>query len=261
MIKLEARDHAAVLGLYRASDARFPLVGAVLLDEQDGVVYVNDAARPEQAYVEHAFGFAQLLGKPSAEFESALERHLLIDRNFAAAKVRLYTPQLPAFLANARYESLRSWRQRFIMDPAKLRGEGGAPTPALPDTIPVEVDESNIAVFEDAFSVTRRFWRNASDFIEKANAVVVLHRGEPASICYAAAQADREAEIDVLTRPGHQRLGLGKVAVVHFVQRCRTRGLAPLWDCFTNNDASMQLGRSIGFTPKGPPYPFFTIGK
>src|SRR5438105_11306077 len=161
MIKLGARDHAAALGLYRASEARFPLIGAVLLDEQDGAVYVDDPARPQQAYVEHAFGFAQLLGGPSAKFESALERHLLIDRSFAAAKIRLYTPRLPAFLEDARYESLRSWRQRFIMDPAKLQGEDRTSAPASLDTVIDDVDESNIAVLEQAFGVTRRFWRNA----------------------------------------------------------------------------------------------------
>jgi len=89
----------------------------------------------------------------------------------------------------------------------------------------------------------------------------VMHRGEPASICYAAAAADGQVEIDVLTRPQHQRLGLGKLAVSRFVRRCLERDLTPVWDCFANNTASVQLSRSTGFVPRSAPYPFFTIGR
>src|SRR5262245_58020532 len=100
MIRLGRRSHGVALSLYRASEAQFPLVGAVLLDEQDGTVYADDAVNPASAYVEHAFGFAQVLGRPTGEFESALERYLLIDKRFTAPKIRLYTPLLPGFLGD-----------------------------------------------------------------------------------------------------------------------------------------------------------------
>jgi GNAT superfamily N-acetyltransferase len=262
MIRLGPRSHGAALGLYRASEARFPLIGAVLLDAQDGVVYADDAVRPRCAYVEHAFGFAQVLGRPTAEFESALERYLLVDRRFTAPKIRLYTPWMPGFLADPRYDSLRSFRQRFILDPASLRGgaePSGADSSSSSDREVVAVGESNVAAIERVFGVTRRFWRSTPDFARAAHAVVVMHRGQPASMCYAAAEADRQMEIDVLTRPEHQRLGLGALAVSNFARRCLERGLEPLWDCFANNTASVQLCRSIGFAPKSPPYPFYTI--
>jgi GNAT superfamily N-acetyltransferase len=259
MVKLERSDHRAAFGLYRASAARFPLIGAVLLGEQDGEVYVDDALRPAQAYVEHAFGFAQVLGGPNPMFESALERHLLVDKRFSAPKIRLYTPRLPEFLKDSRYDSLRSLRQRFFMRPSDAAPRREAAPP--PNVEVVAVHAKNVDAFETAFGVVRRFWRNTPDFVLHAHAVVVLHRGEPAAICYAAAQVDGEAEIDVLTRPGHQRLGLARIAVARFVERCLEQGLAPLWDCFENNVPSMQLSRAVGFTPKGPPYPFFTINK
>ena len=257
MIRLPARDHPAVLGLYRAAPSQFPLIGAVALDAQDGAVHVDDPAHPRQAFVEHAFGFAQLLGEPTAEFEAALERRLFVERSFAAAKIRLYTPPLPAFLRNARHEPLRSWRQRFTLDGTNAAADVAAPA----DTSVAEVNERNIDAVERAFGVARRFWRNAADFIRNSNAVVILHGGAPASICYAAALVDGKAEIDVLTHPDHQRLGLAKAAVMQFVRRCHERGLTPLWDCFTNNTASVELSRSVGFAPKGPPYAFFTIPK
>lgn len=263
MVRLEPRSRGAALGLYRASQARFPLIGAVLLDAQNGVVYADDDASPTCAYVEHAFGFAQVLGRPSAEFESALEVYLLIDKRFTAPKIRLYTPWMPGFLANPRYDSLQSFRQRFILDPASLRGGGSsdAASTSAPDREVVVVGKSNVAPIEQAFGVTRRFWRSTPEFARSAHAVVVMHRGQPASLCYAAAEAEHQVEIDVLTLPEHRRLGLGGLAASHFARRCFERKLEPLWDCFANNTASVQLGRSIGFAPRSPPYPFYTISR
>jgi GNAT superfamily N-acetyltransferase len=264
VIRLEPRDREAALHLYRVTAARFPLIGAVLQSRQDGVVHADAASRPSCAYVEHAFGFAQVLGRPSAEFESALERYLMVDKSFAAPKVRLYTPWLPGFLDDRRHDSLRSLRQRFVLDPASTRS---AAARAAGDECPgsdrqvVEVDDSNVAAIEQAFGVTRRFWRSDVDFVRGAQAVVVMLRGEPASLCYAAAEADGQVEIDVLTRPQHQRLGLGKLAVSRFVRRCLERNLEPVWDCFANNAASVQLCRSVGFAPRVGPYPFFTIAR
>jgi GNAT superfamily N-acetyltransferase len=263
MIRLAPRNHGAALGLYRASEARFPLIGAVLLDAQDGVVYVDDTASPKCAYVEHAFGFAQILGRPAAEFESALERYLLIDKRFSAPKVRLYTPWMPGFLADPRHDPLRSFRQRFVLGPEGPRGgeKPGAGSLLFTDREVVDVGDSNILAIEQAFSVTRRFWRNIQDFAGSAHAVAVMRRGQPASLCYAAAEADRQVEIDVLTLPEHRKLGLGKMAVSRFVRRCLECGLEPLWDCFANNAASVQLCRSLGFAPKSPLYPFYTIDR
>jgi len=264
MIRLEPRGHGVALDLYRAAQARFPLIGAVLLDQQNGAVYADDPARPGCVYVEHAFGFAQVLGQPTGEFESALERYLLVERRFAAPKIRLYTPWMPGFLRDPRYDSLRSFRQRFVVDPASPRfgaEASGADSPSMPDREVVAASESNVAVIEQAFGVTCRFWRSARDFVTGAHAVVAMYRGQPASICYAAAEADRQVEIDVLTRPEHQRLGLAGLAASSFVRRCLERGLEPLWDCFANNTASVQLCQSIGFVPKSPPYPFYTINR
>ena len=253
MVALDARDFAAALPLYRDAPARFPLIGSVLLGEQGGTVHVDDRAQPQQAFVMHAFGFAQLLGKSSPHFEAQLERHLLVDNAFATPKVRLYTPTLPRFLEDERYLGLRSLRQRFTI----ARDSVSAETTA--EVVPVEA--ANFARFEDAFGIARRFWRSRQDFIRRAHAVVALHGGEPASICYAAAVADGEAEIDVLTRPQFQRLGLGKSVVTAFVCGCFERGVTPLWDCFENNAGSMQLSRSVGFKPRGPAYPFYTISR
>ena len=261
MIKLDKAQYAAAFDQYRTGKAFFPLIGAVLADAQDGVVYADDAATPSQVYVEHAFGFAQVFGRLDAAFEAGLQAYLLADKSFSAPKVRLYTPGLPIFLRQPQFEPLRSLRQRFVIEDAgafdarfKVLAADGALTLAA-------VDRGNVAEIESAFSVICRFWRSQADFIGQANAVVALYHGRPAAICYAAAVADDRAEIDVLTLADYRNRGTGKFAVMHFVKRCFACSLQPLWDCFANNEGSLQLCRSVGFTARGAPYPFFTLNR
>lgn len=261
MMFLSDAERAVVYETYCASDFFYPLIGAVLLGIQDGVVYADDHQRPTQVYVEHSFGFAQILGTKVERFEEELEQYLLLDKRFTPPKVRLYASYLPNFLLAAGYESLRSWRQRFAISPDSPKYRKASVHPLGPDVAISEVSSDNIGSIEDAFQVVERFWRTPADFIKRAHAVVVHYRGEPASVCYAAAEADSRVEIDVLTLPQYRALGLGRIAVTSFVNRCFGRSTMPLWDCFTNNAGSVALAASVGFTAMQPPYPFFTIAR
>lgn len=257
MHKLDVTEYHSLSERYKCSDHFFPLIGAVLLDLQDGVVYVDDLDAPGQAYVEHAFGFAQIFGQAVAEFESDLERYLMVDKHFSAPKVRLYANYTPQFLRSSKYDKLRAIRQRFIIDSATFRDSQSMDG----ELKSVCIDAQSIAEIEDAFGVVSRFWRCPDDFLHRANPVVVNYGGQLAGICYAAAVAHNRAEIDVVTLPEFRGLGVGKFAVSRFVEQCFTQSLQPLWDCFTNNAGSMNLSSAIGFLAAADPYPFFTIDK
>lgn len=256
MEKLDPPHYNAVSRLYEASVPYFPLIGAVLERTQDGAVYADDPSSPKHAFVQHAFGFAQMFGAIDAAAESWLERHALIDRAFEGAKLRLYAPVVPSFLQRASVAPMRSERQRF-----QLRADA-AHRPELPDGVACTFASAvNISLIDEKFGVVTRFWRTAADFIARSNCVLTTRGGEPVALCYAAALAGGRAEIDVLTLPQHRQLGLGRLAVEAFNVRCREASVEPLWDCFTNNSGSMMLARAVGFAPMTAPYAFFTIAK
>lgn len=261
MILLESTKYPQIYDMYLTNRFFYPLIASVLFNEQDGVVYVNHSEKPSQIYVEHSFGFAQVFGKSDALFERKLENYLLMDKCFHPDKIRLYTPYLPSFITSSHYESLRSYRQRFILNEASFQAQCLASDKMDPNTSYYEVNPINAPELCEIFGISSRFWRNATDFALKSNAVVICYKEKPASICYAAAAANKHLEIDVLTLPEYRKLGLAKYAVTHFIQRCFTLSLSPLWDCFTNNQGSMMLCQSLGFTALHAPYPFFTINK
>ena len=197
MVRLSPAQYPAAYALYLDHGAYFPLIAAVLSNAQDGVIYADREENPIKVYVEHAFGFAQVFGKPVPAFERALQRYLLVDKAFACSKVRLYTPCCPGFLQVSECDGLRSWRQHFQLDIACT----GTTDPVTEDpgkgVTLVHADASQVDLIEDAFGVVGRFWRTPDDFAHHSNAVVALVKGQAAALCYAAAVAGGRAEIDV----------------------------------------------------------------
>lgn len=261
MLRLVPAQYPMAYALYLEHDKYFPLVAAVLRNAQDGVVYADNEKIPTQVYVEHVFGFAQVFGSSVPAFDRALHDYLLVDKAFSCAKVRLYTPDCPEFLQVSEYDGLRSWRQRFQLDGARGATVDDVKRAVENGLVLVQADASHVKLIEDAFGVVGRFWRTENDFANHSNAVVAFVNGNAASICYAAAVADCAAEVDVLTLPAYRHRGLAKVLVQLFSQRCRAQNILPLWDCFTNNTASMALCQSTGFVALAEPYAFFTISK
>ena len=256
MVKLVQSKLAAVCDLYKEQDAFFPLIAAVLQGDQDGDVFCDRANSPRAFYAEHSFGFAQVFGYIDNNFKDALREHLVVKKTFRPNKVRLYTPEEPAFLRDTVYDRIRSERQRFASG-------GNVSHVAIPvDSVELRaVEVGDLPLLPTELVDMTRFWRTGGDFLASAHAVVAWCGAQVAAICYAAATASDRAEIDVATAANFSRRGLGKAVVAAFVESCRAAGVSPLWDCFTNNAGSMALARSCGFRPIGPAYSFYTISK
>jgi GNAT superfamily N-acetyltransferase len=254
VIRLAADQYRKLVPRYLTELAFFPLIAAVLEHSQDGAVWVNDALRPRQAYVEHCFGFAQIFGEPAPAFETDLEAYFSARRDFSVEKVRLYTPALPAFLLSPGYFGYRSERQRFTLAQERLCGT------LLTDVAqPSPIRMQDADEIEARFGIVTRFWRNADQFVAASQANVVRQAGNVVAVCYAAAIGGGKAEIDVVTDPAFRQQGLGRQAVAGFMASCSAVGLEPVWDCFTNNIPSVKTAHSLGFRPQGAPYVFFTI--
>lgn len=261
MIRLPPSQYPAAHSIYRDHCAYFPLIAAVLGRAQNGVVYADHEKNATQFYVEHAFGFAQVFGSSVLAFERALQHYLLVDKAFSSTKARLYTPYCPSFFLTGDCDGMRSWRQHFQLDTARAGTIGNVPEAPLKGLTLIYANATHVDLIENSFGVIARFWRSSDDFIRHSNAVLAMVEEQAVGLCYAAAVAGGRAEIDVLTLPAYRHLGVAKAVVRSFNQRCLAQNVVPLWDCFTNNTASMALCRSTGFIPLDDPYPFFTINR
>lgn len=258
MQELNRAYYADVYQKYRHYEAFFPVIGAVLLEAQKGLVYVDRADFPKRFYVEHSYGFAQVFGAAEECFDRALEDYLICNKAFLPPKIRLWTPSEPMFLRSSKYDGCRSERQHFNLE--TLDATGATASPLSDGSIrPLQSSEFEMVEAQFKLSLGERFWPSVEAFLRFAGAVVAWQDKQPAAICYAAAVAESQAEIDVMTAPDFRRSGLGRGVVKYFIHRCSQMGVRPVWDCFTNNNGSMALCKAVGFRASCPPYAFYTF--
>lgn len=253
---LDSKKYDLVRERYLIGERFFPLIAAVLNQEQGGLVFANDYKNPEIFFVEHKFGFSQIFGEDNILFFEALKKYLLCDQLFTPQKIRLYTPN-HSFLFNG-YAEISERCQFRLKDDFKLIIN------SYPDHLNIEdVTEENVEEINQCFNLDlfNRFWDCKDDFLKKALPKILRYRNKPVSICYASTVSNQIAEIDVATLEKFRRYDFGKYVSSAFIRSCLDNGIIPNWDCFTNNLGSMRLALSLGFQKYGEPYPFFTINK
>lgn len=253
---LEKERYPDAKAQYLHEERFFPIISAVLDQEQDGVVYTNNSRCPSSFFIEHKFGFSQMFGIRDTAFYQGLSKYLFIDQAFQPSKIRSYSPKHDDFFYNRAELSERC--QFRLVDDSKLVQELN-----YKDTKVEDVTLDNAEEIEHVFKLDlfNRFWRCKEDFVKHGIAKVLRYKEEPVSICYAAAVADGIAEIDVSTFPEFRQHSFGRFVSSVFIRACLDSSIIPNWDCFTNNIGSMRLAKSLGFVKYGEPYAFFTLNK
>ena len=123
-----------------------------------------------------------------------------------------------------------------------------------------EFNENNISKINEILNlnIDKMFWNSYNDVIQNSLGVFLNYDDEIISVCYAAAISDRKAEIDVKTNEKYRKRGFAKIVTEHFIEKCLKNEITPIWDCYTNNIASVNLALTLGFE-KDFSYPFIII--
>jgi GNAT superfamily N-acetyltransferase len=265
MARLPVDGHPAVLPLYQRSGLCFPLIRAVIEGLQRGWVWVDDPSSPASAFVVTGFGFACFLGAhDNGAFNALLREHLHQDGEETPRYLLWYAPPIDwRTWLDGRPEGAVRRRERVRLrlgqsepEPPYVRHEESRPegfrlSPLDPGLIP-ELDRLGL-------SVSTRFWSSAADLLQHGfGACLVANDDSVASVCYSSCLAGGLAEVDIATREEHRGRGFAGIVAREFVRQCTRRRIAPTWDCFTANEASLRLAVSLGFveTLRYPLYSF-----
>lgn len=258
MIELRnAPEKQKWLQIYRKQIFFFPIIAAVLNENQNGLVFVSKKDNASCLLVIHKFGFAQIIcGKYSNDLKEEIlqvlrsdirvgETRLLKFRFFCAEKELINSIGLSEF----NYQT--GERVRFVL-----------PDYSSFNPLFSKVEEEEINRINETFQLDLdcRFWNNRQDFIKKGLPFVSKDQHTIKSICYAAASEDGFAEIDVFTNEKYRGMGYAKEAVRGFIQNCLAENISPLWDCYSNNIGSMKTAKSIGFI-ESYRYEFLIVSK
>lgn len=221
----------------------FAIIRGVAEGVQDGVALVSDRC----TCITHASGFTQLLGQAAnleeadamvkawREHPAIAGRYMMV-YDVEGAVLQAIERQAPALFRSRERWVFRGWAT-----------DGAVPVPAIANAEVAPLNSNTIAEAEAlGLNLSGRFWRSGADLLKRGIAELVTLNGEPASICYSAAASNNIHEVDVLTAEPMRGQGLGRLAALAFMQRCKETGAMPNWDCFTANAPSMALAKACG---------------
>lgn len=243
---------------YFVYDLFFPIIGAVIEGRQKGFVFADDLSDPNVFLIIHEFGFAQcfVVGEQNG-WEHRIAKFILKDKlEGIISKIRLYAVdgKLASLLDAenvSRSDRMRwNYSQEYIEKTRLPRGYSIS-----------EIDSSHIKQIDSQLNIglSTRFWKSREDYLQYGLGVVCHDEdNNPVSICYSAAVSNGNVEIDILTLPGHRGKGLAQAVAEKFITKCFKKGICPQWDCYINNEPSMNLVATLGFE-KTTVYRFYIV--
>lgn len=225
---LDQKEYVHLGALYDEKIEFFPIITAVVEQAQEGYVFEDK----ETYLILHKFGFGYFLGSQCdykrflTEAYTQMLKQLPIFRIYDPNDIlHTYFPKSSKRLkferTHKRFDNLKlldSWNREYT-------------------------DYASLQFYElDLFN---RFWRDEDEFREHSMAVL---DNNLSGICYAAAIGANRAEIDVFVRASRRKSGVASQLVLQFINKCSSRNILPVWDCYANNAASVKLARKAGFT-------------
>ena len=91
------------------------------------------------------------------------------------------------------------------------------------------------------------YWGSVEQFLAAGSGFCMVDNGQV--ICEATAifQSATVSEIDIFTAEAYRGEGLAKQLAMAFIDHCLEQQRTPHWDCDSDNTASMNLAKKLGF--------------
>lgn len=97
------------------------------------------------------------------------------------------------------------------------------------------------------------FWCGSLDnFLRHDLGLCLMHGEEIIVEAYASALGSTYAEIGAITHEPYRGKGFAPIAVAHLIEAVERRGYHAYWSCDTDNPASAQVARKLGFIIERP---------
>ena len=126
------------------------------------------------------------------------------------------------------------------------------PAPAVAGVRFVPIDRALLADealtnADEVRSEVRWMWSSEERFLERGFGVAALVERHILCWCTAEYVSRKACGIGITTDAGCRSRGIATATAARFVAECRTRGLAPYWECAGDNLPSVRVAEKLGF--------------
>ncbi|AFJ43298.1 GNAT family N-acetyltransferase [Francisella orientalis] len=209
----------------------FPIILSVVDNKQEGYVFQEGST----FIIVHKFGFCYILGE-------YYDYAKLIDR--ISEKLKVLVPKLRLYDPNGKLKDSRyllhdrCTRIKYIHS-LNMHNDFESQI----EFFDIQDKDDSVYDFFD-LELDSRYWSTCLEFRENSFAIVDEYN---IGICYAAAISHGYAETDVFVNKKVRGKGLATGLVKSFVNKCISNNVIPVWDCYSNNQASINLANKTGF--------------
>ena len=99
-------------------------------------------------------------------------------------------------------------------------------------------------------------WSSIDEFLTNGIGLLLLKDEEIACTCISVFSSSEKVEMDVHTDEKFRRQGLADMICSAFIEKCIQLGKLPNWECFWDNQPSLNLAKKLGFIAQDE-YPVF----
>jgi hypothetical protein len=250
MIILAKNDYSKIRLLYSIYGKQFPVISSVIDGSQNGIIIVDSFSEPCSAMIIHNSGFSLFTGdKNNFRFIESLSSEMADPAFLGSRYILLY--DAPEELVSR----LEKDANTIIRKRGRIRFSFDMNRPVCGnDTLPSnsalhDISAENLAAVEHlGLDIGTRFWKSPQNFLEKGYGTCLFYEKEPVCVCYACAVSGNLAETDVFCKESFRNRRFSTITANRFVADSLKRGITPLWDCFSDNTASVSLAEKCGFS-------------
>lgn len=260
MIKLNPNNYYKLLEPLKQVEINHLFALAVVKQNINGEVYVDNIENPSSFYVIHPYGMSLLFGA----INNTLFNNKLISYILNIELVRKKTEYLQVF-PHAWHLKLKTLLTENLYNKESLKSSGIIEHGRVNFKFNKEKYYSNhhtlITNFEirrthkhsfrsmEGFVIPRFFYNNEEQFKKEGVGFSAYIENKPISTAFAAFIQNGQLELGIETLSEYRGKGLAKKVCSALIKYSLQHNLEPVWACRTNNIGSHRLAQSLGFEP------------
>lgn len=234
------------------------IVQALLEDSSPGIIYVNDPAQPQSAFIASAEG-RFLLGSPTnRDFNTALRHYF--ERLFAGEREdweeELVLTSSSDMWADALRNEILPFRPPFVSQRYYYRFE--APKVEWRSHLPPEIEvhpisagllgREDLSNHKDLLFWINKNYGSQKHFLTQGFGMCLIHDHKIVSWSLTDCVWGNYCEIGIETDAEYRRQGLATIVTAAMVEACEKRGWAHIgWHCWHHNLGSVGVAETVGF--------------
>jgi hypothetical protein len=237
---------------------------AVVENQIEGKIYVDDTDAPKTFYVLHPYGMSLLFG----EYENEEFNSKFLDYALNTNKIRKKTEWLQAFpeLWNKKLKEL--FRNNLIIS----KGDESVENNRIEENTRVnfkfnkekylelkknyqnnnyQIERTTKEMYENMNGsvVPKYFWNNSEQFCNKGVGFSLIYENTIVSTAYSAFVFEKKLELGIETTINSREKGFAVFTCSALIDYCLDNNLEPIWACRFENYGSYKLAMKLGFEP------------